>query len=132
MESQRSNGIPPDMRAAMLHEISRSGLSEVTLFEVKISRPIHNVPALATFMECLPSVETLVTEKPFLICLNNWTLPIRGNPPLRIVFPALKTLRLLSFKLFPKLFYIESNKARDPRLQMRHGAHCMGTGDQCR
>ncbi len=64
-------------------------------------------------MECLPSVETLVTSKPFLLSLRAWTLPTRRDLPPRIFFPALKTLRLRSFKLSPK-FWRKSDKPRDP------------------
>ncbi len=110
-----SHNIPGHTHTTFLREFSKLGLSEVTLFEVRISRAVHYILELATFMECLPSVETLVTFKPFLLYLHAWTLATRDtlDPPPRIVFPVLKTLRLRSFTFSPYFCRI-CNKPLDP------------------
>ena len=106
------NQIPGNTRTTFLQEFSKLGLSKVTLFEVGISHVLHYAPGLATFMECLPSVETLVTEKPFLLHLCGLMPPGWMDPPPAINFPMLKTLRLRSFT-FSQLCW-KSHKDRDP------------------
>ncbi len=100
MASQDINTIPGDMLATLLSEFSKQSLSKVTHFELRISRSLSYVSGLGMFIACLPCVETLVTEKPFLLYLSSCMPPNGGNLPPRIVFPVLKTLRLHSFTPF--------------------------------
>ncbi len=94
---QKFGTFPYHARSTLLDELFKSSLSKVTLLELGISRNIGHVPGLGKIIECLPSVETLVTEKPFLAVLCNH-LPLRQiNPPPSLNFPKLKTLRLRSF-----------------------------------
>ncbi len=111
MASQDFNTIPGDMLATLLREFSKQGLSKVTHFELRISRSLSYVSGLGMFIACLPCVETLVTEKPFLLYLSSCMPPNGGNLPSRIVFPVLKTLKLHSFT--PSQLCFKSDKACD-------------------
>ncbi len=111
--SRRFTLSPGKIHTTLLHELSKSGLSKVTLFDVRISRDVRDVSTLAAFTANLPSVETLVTEKRLLLYLGAYKLSKDGIPPPRAVFPVLKTIRLRSFKpsLKPDC---KSDKPRDP------------------
>ncbi len=112
----RQYGIfPHKARSTLLHQLFKSGLSKVTYLELDISRTVLYVPGLDTLIERLPSVDTLITEKPFLLdlCRNlplgpGWINP----PPSASNFPMLKILRLRSFT-FSQLCS-KSRKDRDP------------------
>ncbi len=80
MASQKFNMIPGDMRATLLREFSKPGLSQVTHFKLRISRSLSYVSGLGMFIACLPCVETLVTEKPFLLYLSSCMPPKWRKP----------------------------------------------------
>ena len=64
-------------------------------------------------MASLPSVDTISTEELSLRHLRAYAPPKGGEIVPRVVFPALKTLRLVSFIPPPKL-WCKFDKARDP------------------
>ncbi len=83
----RVNTIPGETHAALLKEFSKPSLSKVTHFEVRMFRTLRDhVPGLAVFISCLPSVDTLVTDKPFLLYLGSRIPQNGGNKPRSIPF----------------------------------------------
>ncbi len=108
---QKRGKFPYNARSTLVDELFKSDLSKVTFLEFGFSRNLHYVPRLKGVIECLPSVETLVTEKPFLLDLRGYLPPGGMDPPPIIHFPMLKTLRLRSFT-FSQLCY-QSHKDRD-------------------
>ncbi len=110
---QKYNRFPGNAHFTLLHEFTKLGLSKVTVLELGISRNALHVPGLERLIERLPSVETIVTGKPFLLDLCRH-LPVGwiNPPPSASNFPMLKTLRLRSFT-FSQLCF-KSHKDRDP------------------
>ena len=99
---------------ALLKEFSLPSLSKVIYFEFRVSR-IRNakIPGLPTFMACLPSVETIATEKSAFPHISTSTPPKGGDPALKVLFPALKTLTFGAFTPPPE-DSCKTNKVHDP------------------
>ena len=96
---------------ALLKEFSLPSLSKVIYFEFRVSR-IRNakIPGLTTFMA---SVETIATEKSAFPHISTSTPPKGGDPALKVLFPALKTLTFGAFTPPPE-DSCKTNKVRDP------------------
>ena len=62
-----------------------------------MTRVLRQVPGLTPFIACLPSVNTIATEKLSLRHLRAYAPPKGGDKAARIIFPVLETLRLFPF-----------------------------------
>ncbi len=113
LDLKRLHTFPSSAIAMFLISFSMSAFSKVSFFTFSIAGVSHQVPELALFVASLPSVKTLETVKMSLCYLRAFGLPKYSQPGPRVIFPALKTLRLSPITPSPEL-HCKFDKVRDP------------------
>ncbi len=128
LDLKRLHTFPGNVISMFLSYFSIRAFSKVSYFTFQITGVSHQVPGLAPFVACLPSVRTLKTVKISLCYLRAFGLPKYGQPGPRVIFPLLKTLKMSS-TLSPEL-PCKFDEVRDPVSNFVMGAPYAWTVDQ--